>query len=255
MIVMMPDNEHQAPKSSRFKRKIFVWVAAFAAIAALVAAISPYAVRTGSLIIYNILGSPHPKTAIISIVPIGSKVVKVGEIIRAAVEVDSANPINVVAATVKLPSGMADMEESSQADTIVNLWIRKPSWSIENGTLEFGGGIRQEGGYAGSGKILNMAFKTVKSGRLLLEFASATVLAHDGKGSELLGEKKGAVFYVIGNNDPSPDLDGDGKLGMGDVAAFMVKLARNDKAADFNRDGKVTWSDLSVLRTLIKEFK
>ena len=43
------------------------------------------------------------------------------------------------------------------------------------------------------------------------------------------------------------DIDGDGKVSLKDISAFMAAWANKDVSYDFNGDGKMTFRDFSII--------
>lgn len=170
------------------------------------------------------------------------------DIFSVVVSIGATEDFNAVEATVEFPTETLEVESASFEDSIINFWIEEPAFSNEDGTLKFSGIITNPG-HTGKGNILKINFKTKKSGIANVNFSHASVLANDGKASEILEGKFGAVYSIKAVESPSFDFNHDGKLNVADISLFISKL--NDSTAvdtyDLNMDGKVNLQDLSVL--------
>ena len=88
----------------------------------------------------------------------------------------------------------------------------------------------------------------------LLEILEGEALAHDGLGTNILGETENIIFVIRGENNPNPDLNNDNKISFSDISIFMYNwMKSNDSRFDFNLDGKVTLSDINKLTRMIGE--
>lgn len=86
---------------------------------------------------------------------------------------------------------------------IFNLWTAEPSFSNSAGTISFSGG--NPTGYSGSnGTILSITFRAKNAGTSKVNFTSGSVLAADGRGTNVLTSMGGGT-YTIAAQDVAPE--------------------------------------------------
>ena len=182
---------------------------------------------------------------IISLAPEGGSFV-IDQNLLVTVKVNTNAAINAVEATINFPKDNLSVVSVSKDDSIINLWIQEPSFSNELGVIEFVGGLHN-GGFQGEGKILTIVFKPKKPGNTTIDFANASVLAHDGKGTDVLEKKIGATYFIKTEN-PSPDFNSDNRVNLTDLSILLSHWGSvDDFSYDLNQDGKVGLVDLSIL--------
>jgi|CXWL01.1.fsa_nt_gi hypothetical protein len=128
---------------------------------------------------------------------------KVGDTIAAAVYAESTNQaMNAVSGTVSVPSDMFDVLGVSNSGSIVNFWVQEPIKQGAGATFE---GVVLNPGYTGSaGKIATITMRAKKAGAGSLSFVSASILANDGKGTNLLSGTRGGSYTVQEGAVPKP---------------------------------------------------
>jgi len=124
-----------------------------------------------------------------------SKDLKVGDNLNVAVYVDSLDQaMNAVSFKISYPEDLLKFVSLSKTGTIINLWVQEPKGG--NGEV-LAEGIVLNPGFTGSrGKILNITFKALSSGKTDLSFVSCAVLANDGLGTNILKNMKGANYVI-----------------------------------------------------------
>lgn len=117
----------------------------------------------------------------------------VGDTIRAKIIVSSSIPINAVASHISFPTNLLTLSSLSKTGSIISLWAQEPSFSNSNGTADLEGVILN--GYAGNGgNVITLVFKAKSEGKATVKFLSASVLANDGNGTELIS---GNSPYIV----------------------------------------------------------
>lgn len=87
--------------------------------------------------------------------------------------------------------------------SIFSLWTSEPTYSNGAGTISFSGGSPT--GYTGSaGTVLSITFKTKGSGTAKVGFKNGSVLAADGRGTNVLTSMSGGTF-TIASAEVSPE--------------------------------------------------
>ena len=194
--------------------------------------------------------------------------VRVGDTFTADVVVEARVPANVFAGELLYDPSILQVVSINYNTSVANLWAEKPWYDNGAGTLNFGGGTTKSEGFTGTSLLLSTTFRTIKPGNGTLSLKDARILLHDGLGTDatlgapidtvlaieefasttnMVLESPSAAHYQIYDTKPSPDLNGDGKIGIADVSIFMMHFHSNDHRYDFNSDGNVNLKDLNIL--------
>ena len=195
----------------------------------------------------------------------------VGEMITVDVVVESTVPVNVFGGELQFDSSVLKVSSIDYNTSIADLWAELPWFENGEGTLNFGGGTTQPGGFTGTGELITVTFETLSIGNGNLTINKPRILRHDGAGTDVdLKEVIEAVVQVaeeepkenlitaeivensvtITPKEASTDLNGDDKQTIADVSIFMLNMAGNDSRYDFNGDGRVNTKDLAILLSL-----
>ena len=243
------------PNGSRMPRKVLFLIGALIVIAALILLALPMARDVGGILIYSIFGIPRQAEAPVEITlePLTSRLITTDHAFSVAFNVRAPRPINLVAATLHIPADVVEFYSFNRDNSIINLWIREPSVTERSSEVKFAGGIQRDGGqggFTGEGRVVIVTVKPVKAGLGYVKVADATVLAHDGKGTELPVGRPAIAFLVRNPGEASPDLNGDGDVGIGDVGILLFHFAGNANARyDLNADGRTDITDVQLLWT------
>ena len=127
-----------------------------------------------------------------------------GATITADVMLDSGGGVGVNAAdgNITFDPTLLSVQSVSKGDSVFNLWVADPTFSNTDGSINFSGGSNNA--YTGnSGNIITITFKALKAGSASLQFASATALAADGQGTNILNSATGATFTLGGSSSKS----------------------------------------------------
>lgn len=111
----------------------------------------------------------------------------VGSTFDVSIIVDTGDSsINTVKADLSFPADNLQIVTPSSGKSFISLWLEQPAYSNTAGTISFAGGI-PEGIKTSSGIISTITFRVVKSGEAIVRILPySSVLAHDGKGTEIL---------------------------------------------------------------------
>jgi hypothetical protein len=103
-------------------------------------------------------------------------------------------PVNAADGTLSFkPSEISVV--SVTKGSIFNLWTADPSFSNTNGTITFSGGSPT--GYTGSaGTVISITFKAKAAGSPKISFSKGSVLAADGRGTNVLSTMNGGTFTI-----------------------------------------------------------
>ena len=120
----------------------------------------------------------------------------VGQEFSVDVKVETGeNYINATQAVVNFPANILQLVKVDKTGSVLNFWVEEPSFSNENGTLNFIGGTPQ--GVSGSSlQIIKMRFKASGTGSATISVSDAVVTASDGKGTNVLTDMTGTTIGV-----------------------------------------------------------
>lgn len=162
----------------------------------------------------------------------------------------SSDPINAVGATLLYDRAMLEVLDVHTKNSIVSLWVLEPRNDEDIGAITFSGGITTRSGFSGTGNIVSVLFRARAPGETRVKIIGASVLAHDGRGTDILQRISSGIFLLtkMGTGDNRFDLDGNGYLEMKDVGVFVSHWDEPYAAKyDFNKNGKVDFSDFISL--------
>lgn len=170
----------------------------------------------------------------------------IDEEFTATVNVDTNMEINAVSGKIYFPVDELEVIGLSKEGSIFTLWTVEPLYSNEDGTIQFAGGLPTPGFKGSEGEILTITFKTKQEGEANVEFEEGLVLADDGKGTDILKEKKDASYALI--SSISSDLNTDGSVNLYDLSILLSNWGTlKNPRADINKNGKVDIADFSIL--------
>lgn len=128
----------------------------------------------------------------------------VGSTFSVKVKVNSGGEaINAAEGTLLFNSNELQVVNLSKSGSIFSLWTTEPIFSNSAGNIVFGGGTLK--GFTGtSGTIITISFRAKATTSARVSFSSGSVLAADGKGTNILGKINGGV-YTLKPKITSPD--------------------------------------------------
>ena len=117
--------------------------------------------------------------------------VGIGDTFEVIVKTDSEGVgLNAAQATLKFPKDLIEVTKVDTAASIFSFWLKEPSFSNQDGALDFIGGSN----FGSSGKslaILKVVFKAKGSGKVELVFSDGAITASDGSGTNVLSVMRG----------------------------------------------------------------
>ena len=112
---------------------------------------------------------------------------QVGKTFSVSVYVESpGQAMNAASGVISFPQDKLEITSLAKTGSIISLWVQEPSFSNSVGTINFEGIVLNPGFSGSNGKIITLNFKAKSAGNALLRFASGSVLANDGKGTNIL---------------------------------------------------------------------
>jgi len=129
----------------------------------------------------------------------------VGKTFSVSVKVDSGGGVGINAAEAVLSFDPAylNVNTVSKSGSIFTLWPVEPTFSNSKGEVNFAGGSPTP--YTGSaGTIISITFVAKKEGTTEVKFKSGSVLAADGKGTNVLSSMGSATFVLTASEVTPP---------------------------------------------------
>lgn len=106
----------------------------------------------------------------------------------------SEQAINALSGIFSFPQDRLEIVSLSKDGSIIALWVQEPIFSNDDGTVSFEGIMLDSGFIGSSGIVLTVTFRVKGEGSATVLFSSGSVLANDGKGSNLLSAMGSAQF-------------------------------------------------------------
>ncbi len=184
-----------------------------------------------------------------------SGIIGVGKTLTVTIAVESPAPFNSANALVSFDKNILTMDGVSKASSAFSFWPEEPTISNANGTMNFGGGGTV--GLVGKKTILTITLKGVKEGKSDVVFTTGSVLANDGKGTDILSTKIIANYTVsatAANNThpPIPGLPDTGLLGPKPELPDVTSTSHPDENLYYNAPkGRFLWElppDVLIVR-------
>lgn len=124
---------------------------------------------------------------------------RAGELVEVRVLVDSDEAFNALSGRITFPASRLSVVSISKQSSVVSLWVQEPVYSNSAGTIEFSGGVPNPGYSGPQRRVITITFRAKEAGTAALAFSSASILANDGEGTELLENARGVALAI----DPS----------------------------------------------------
>ena len=119
--------------------------------------------------------------------------------------------MNAIAGVLTFPTDKLEVVSLSKTGSILNLWVQEPTFSNQNGTVNFEGVVLNPGYQGSFGKILTVTFRARLAGTANVGFASGSILANDGQGTNILDSMPGGT-YILSQSDQAPIVETTGRV-------------------------------------------
>jgi len=121
----------------------------------------------------------------------------VGGTLSVNVYVSSADQaMNAASGVISFPQDKLEVTSLSKTGSIFILWVQEPSFLNSVGTINFEGIVLNPGFTGAAGKIITTNFKVKAAGVATLNFSSGSVLANDGKGTNILANMNSGTYTL-----------------------------------------------------------
>ena len=121
---------------------------------------------------------------------------KVGSAFSVNVFISSDQAMNAASGVISFSQDKLEVVSLSKGGSIFSLWVQEPSFSNGSGAINFEGIVLNPGFTGSAGKILTVALKAKAAGNASLTFSSGSILANDGKGTNILTNLGRAQFNI-----------------------------------------------------------
>lgn len=121
----------------------------------------------------------------------------VGDAFTVNVYVSSSDQaMNAASGVISFPQDKLEVTSLSKGGSIFSFWVQEPSFSNSVGVVNFEGVILNPGFTGSTGKVLTINLKVKTEGVAIFDFSSGSVLANDGKGTNILINSRDAHFSL-----------------------------------------------------------
>lgn len=105
------------------------------------------------------------------------------------------NNVNAVKIDLQFPPDKLQVVSPNLGKSIISFWVIQPTFSNSQGLISFEGGVPPPGINTSDGYISSIVFRVINTGAAAISIKdSSRVLLADGKGSDVLGSRSGAIF-------------------------------------------------------------
>lgn len=126
-----------------------------------------------------------------------------GQTFTAAVRVvPGGTQVNAVEAGLKFDPSVLSVVSVTKDGSVFSLWTTEPTFSNSGGTVTFGGGSPTP--FTATSNIVNVTFRAVSNGTASVTFTNSSVLAADGRGTDVFKNATGATYTVTAASTPPP---------------------------------------------------
>ncbi|MEK9195059.1 MAG: cohesin domain-containing protein, partial [Patescibacteria group bacterium] len=180
----------------------------------------------------------------------------IGQTFSVGVRVSSTDqPMNAADGVVSFPPDKLEVASLSKSGSIMSLWVQEPSFSNSAGTINFEGIVLNPGFTGSAGKLLTITFKAKGVGNAPVTFNSGSVLANDGKGTNIV-ENLGSAIFAIGSGASELTTPSDARGAP--LAPHIVSSTNPDPARWYNNPNpKFSWAvpqDVTTVQILVGKF-
>ena len=187
--------------------------------------------------------------------------VNAGQDVVIAVEAVANTPVNTVDIEVAFPQDQLKILSVDTGGSVITLWTADPK--IEGNKVILSGGVFRQG-FLGRHLIAQIRAKAISNGQADVLVRNSMFLAGDGKGTILTMDTKNNTnaavqigkSLVVANGatlsgkiavQVITDIDGNKKVDIKDIEAFMHAWSIGNAVYDFDGDGKMTFRDFAII--------
>lgn len=185
-----------------------------------------------------------------------SATVKESEHFTLTIKANAQTPVNAIDITIDYPSEKMRIDSVDVGTSVISFWAEEPY--AKNGHIYLRGGMYKRG-FMGEHTIATVRATALTSGMTQISTKETTFIAGDGMGTEVhltkTGKEDTQIIIIPADGSLAgkasitilTDLDGDGKVDLRDISAFMGAWFTRKSTFDFDGDGRMTFKDFSIL--------
>jgi len=174
-------------------------------------------------------------------------------------------PVNAIDLEIAFSPNDVEIISVDKGQSVLTIWKEDPI--ITKNTIKISGGTFRRG-FMGEHLVATIKAKAKYNGETEFLVNNAQLLAGDGQGTEVavsdVDTNSRTSFYIYDQNqDPdrisaeitvriNEDINGDGKITLADISAFLSAWHNKSTTYDFNNDKKMNFVDFSII--LAKSF-
>jgi uncharacterized membrane protein len=110
--------------------------------------------------------------------------------------------INAVESTLNFDPAVLSVVSLSREGSVFSLWTTEPAFNNAAGTVTFGGGSPTP--FTSNSNILTVTFRAVANGTANVTFGNTSVLAADGRGTDVFGSATNGSYVIAAGATPPP---------------------------------------------------
>ena len=123
---------------------------------------------------------------------------RIGDLFSILINVNtSGEVINAASGQLNFDNSRLEVLSLGYSASIFTLWTQEPTFSNAAGSVNFSGGLPSPGFTGPSGAILRVTFRPKATDQATVNFVSGSVLANDGKGTNILDSFSGGIFNIL----------------------------------------------------------
>lgn len=124
-----------------------------------------------------------------------------GQTFTATIQVNPrGDSVNAVEASISFDPALLSVVSLSKTGSVFSLWTTEPEFSNSAGTITFGGGSPSP--FTSLSNLLTVTFRAVAEGNGTVDFDTASALAADGRGTDVLEAAVSANYTITAATTP-----------------------------------------------------
>ncbi len=116
--------------------------------------------------------------------------------------VPNGDNINAVESSIAFDPSLLSVVSVSKTGSAFTLWTTEPTFSNSAGTVTFGGGSPTP--FTTASNLVSVTFRTLKEGTAAVTFRTSSVLAADGRGTDVFKNATNGSFTIAAATTPTP---------------------------------------------------
>lgn len=183
--------------------------------------------------------------------PSAGKTVEQGDVFSVDFFITSPEQaMNALSAVATFPVDTVQFDSFEKDGSLIDLWTTGPRADTRSGTIVFEGVILNPGFTGSGGRVFTVNFRALKTGVASFELTTQTVLANDGRGTEITSRPtQTRVDYTIvkkestdtseseSGSDEAPVAPGPVIIPMDEAPGALPELPQKERSDERRRSG------------------